>query len=175
MHLFVLWQYFYHYCVIQFVPFLQFFTPIFSSFKYGCLGYYVISCFPVLKMYPFKRPQSKSKKHQHIRNSLLYDIIDMVKQLGIHTYFLLLSCADVRLVELSEKELTNLSYKTQWNLLNNKPILETRTRHFTVKLKYFSKKSHLMIQWEKQNIIVYILNFKKGINLFMRSMKNIVF
>ena len=61
----------------------------------------------------------------------LYDVLAMVKQLGIPTYFLILSCAELRWEELpyiinklnnlglSEKELKNLSYQERCNLLNN--------------------------------------------------------
>ena len=53
----------------------------------------------------------------------LYDVLAMVKQLGIPTYFLTLSCADIRWqelshiinklnnLELSEEEIRNLSYQ----------------------------------------------------------------
>ena len=53
----------------------------------------------------------------------LYDFLAMVKQLGIPTYFLTLSCADIRWqelshiinklnnMELSEEEIRNLSYQ----------------------------------------------------------------
>ena len=64
----------------------------------------------------------------------LYDVLVMVKQLGIPTYFLTLSCADLRWVELSytinrlnnpglgEEKLKNLSYQERCNLLNNNPV-----------------------------------------------------
>ena len=32
---------------------------------------------------------------------------------------------------------------------------------FSIQLKYFPKKSYLMIHWEKQNIMLYILNFRE--------------
>ena len=64
----------------------------------------------------------------------------MVKQLGISTYFVTLSCADLRWEELpyiinklnnlglSDKELENLSYQEGCNLLSNNPVLGAR--HF---------------------------------------------
>ena len=79
----------------------------------------------------------------------LYDILAMVKQLGIPTYFLTLSCADLRWeklpctinrlnnVELSEEELKNLIYQKRCNLLNNKPVL--LARHFQYKVEVFFK------------------------------------
>ena len=79
----------------------------------------------------------------------LYDVLAMVKQLGIPTYFLTLSCADLRWeelsyiikklnnLELSEEELKNLSYQERANLLNNNPVLVAR--HFQYKVEVFFK------------------------------------
>ena len=79
----------------------------------------------------------------------LYNVLAMVKQLGIPTYFLKLSCADLRWEELpyiinklnnlglSEKELKNLSYQERANLLNNNPVLVAR--HFQYKGEVFFK------------------------------------
>ena len=79
----------------------------------------------------------------------LYDVLAMVKQLGIPTYFLTLSCADLRSEELPyiinklnnhgliEEELINLSYQEQCNLLNNNPVLAAR--HFQYKFEVYSK------------------------------------
>ena len=67
----------------------------------------------------------------------------MVKQLGIRTYFLTLSCADLRREEilyifdklnnvelklhgLSDKEMKHLSYQERCNLLNNNPVRVAR-------------------------------------------------
>ena len=77
----------------------------------------------------------------------LYDVLAMVKQLGIPTYFLTLSCADLRWEELpyiinklsnlvlSYEELKKLSYQEQCNLLNNNPVLVAR--HFQYKIEVF--------------------------------------
>ena len=79
----------------------------------------------------------------------LYDVLAMVKQLGIPTYFLILSCAELRWEELpyiinklnnlglSEKELKNLSYQERCNLLNNNRVLVAR--HFQYKAEVFFK------------------------------------
>ena len=73
----------------------------------------------------------------------------MIKQLGIPTYFLTLSSADLRWEELpyiinklnnlglSEEELKNLSYQERCNLLNNNPVLVAR--HFQYKVEVFFK------------------------------------
>ena len=73
----------------------------------------------------------------------------MIKQLGIPTYFLTLSSADLRWEELpyiinklnnlglSEEEQRTLSYKDMCNLLNNNPVLVAR--HFQYKVEVFFK------------------------------------
>ena len=93
----------------------------------------------------------------------------MVKQLGIPTYFLTLFCADLRWEELtyiidqlnnlglSDEEVKSSSYQERCNLLNNSPL------HFQYKLKYFSKKSYLMVHWGKENVTLYILKIKKWV------------
>ena len=78
----------------------------------------------------------------------LYDVVAMVKQLGIPTYFLTLLFADLRWGELpyvvnklinlrlSDEELKNLSYQERFNMLNNKPVLVAR--HSQHKVEVFS-------------------------------------
>ena len=79
----------------------------------------------------------------------LYDVLAMVKQLGIPTYFLTLSCSNLRCKELpyiinkfnnlglSEEELENLSNQERGNLLNNNQVLVAR--HFQYKVEVFFK------------------------------------
>ena len=79
----------------------------------------------------------------------LYDVIPMVKQLGIPTYILILSCVDPRWEELSfiinklnnlgpsDKELKKLKCQERCNLLNNNPVLVAR--YFLYKVELFSK------------------------------------
>ena len=64
----------------------------------------------------------------------LYDVLTMVNQLEIPTYFLTLTCRDPRFEEppyiikkinnlkLSDKELKNLCYQERWNQLNNNQV-----------------------------------------------------
>ena len=71
----------------------------------------------------------------------------MVKQLGVSTYFLTLSCADLRWDELpyiinklnnlglTEEELKNLSYQARTELLNSNLVLIAR--HFQYKVQDF--------------------------------------
>ena len=66
----------------------------------------------------------------------LDDVLAMVKNLGIPTYFLTLPYADLRWrelpyiinklnnLQLSDEELKKLSYQERSNLLNNNPLLE---------------------------------------------------
>ena len=76
----------------------------------------------------------------------------MVKQLGMPTYFLKLSCTDLKYGELpyiinklnnvglSDVKLKKLSYQERCNLLNNNSVLVAR---HSIKLKNFSKKLYL--------------------------------
>ena len=71
------------------------------------------------------------------------------KQCRIPTYFLTLTCVDLRWEELpclynelnnpglSDEKLKNLSYQERCNLLNNNPVLVAR--HFQYKVKVFFK------------------------------------
>ena len=95
----------------------------------------------------------------------------MVKQLGIPKYFLTLPCADLRWEELpyiiiklnnlglSEKKLKKSTQQERRDMLNNNPVFMPGIS--SIKLTYFSKKSYLMVHWEKQNITLYVLIFKK--------------
>ena len=79
----------------------------------------------------------------------LFEVLAMVKQLGIPTYFLTLSCANLRWDELpyvinklnnlglSDEQLKNLSYQERTKLLNENPVL--LARHFQYKVQVFSK------------------------------------
>ena len=110
---------------------------------------------------------------------ILYDVLAMIKQLGIPTYFLILSCADLRWEELpyiinklsnlglSDEELKNLNYQEFYNLLNNNPVLVAR--HFQYKVEIFFKEIILDGPLGKRKIVLYVLNFKKGIaHMFIR-------
>ena len=68
----------------------------------------------------------------------LYDMLAMIKQLGIPRYFLTFPCADLSQEEipyiitkfnkfgLSDEELKNVRYSERRNLLNNNPVLVAR-------------------------------------------------
>ena len=79
----------------------------------------------------------------------LYHVLAMVKQLGIPTYILSLSCTDPRWQDfaiiinhlnnlvLSEEEPKKLSYQERCDLLNINPVLVVR--HFQCKVEVFFK------------------------------------
>ena len=75
----------------------------------------------------------------------LFDVLAMVKQLGIPTYFLTLPYADLRWeelpyiinLELSDDKLKSLSYQESRNLLNNNPVFVAR--HFQYKVEVLFK------------------------------------
>ena len=76
-----------------------------------------------------------------------YEVLAMVKQQGMPTYFLALSCADLILDELlyvtnklnnlnlNDKEIRNLTYQQRTKLLNDNPALVAR--HFQYKVQVF--------------------------------------
>ena len=80
---------------------------------------------------------------------LLHDALAMVKQLGLPTFFLTLSCAELRWNELisitlklegsvlSEDEMQGLSYQDRCKLLNKNPVLVAR--HFQFRVDMFFK------------------------------------
>ena len=81
--------------------------------------------------------------------NMLSDVLAMVKQLGIPSFFLTLSCADLRwdeLVliisklkgqELSQNEVKEMSYFDRCELLNSNPVL--LARHFQYRVENFFK------------------------------------
>ena len=78
-----------------------------------------------------------------------HEVLAIVKQLVIPTYFLTLSCADLRWDELphiinklnnlnlSDEEIRNLTYQQRTKLLNDNPVLVAR--HFQYKVQVFFK------------------------------------
>ena len=79
----------------------------------------------------------------------LLEVLAMVKQLGLPTYFMTLSCADLRwneLIEiisklrgqnLTEEEIINLNYFERTKILNSNPVL--LARHFQYRVETFFK------------------------------------
>ena len=91
------------------------------------------------------------QRNTGILGNKIYDVVAMVKQLGIPTYFLRLSCADLRWEKLpyiinklnnlglSHEELKSLSYQERCNFLNNNPVLVAR--HLQHKFEVFFQRN----------------------------------
>ena len=79
----------------------------------------------------------------------MYEVIAMVQQLGIPTWFMTLSCADLRWHELfhilsrvrgeniTDEEIDNLSYNEKCSLLNLNPVIVAK--HFQHRVETFFK------------------------------------
>ena len=100
----------------------------------------------------------------------LYDVLAMVKQLGIPTYFLTLSSADLRWDELtniinklnnlnlSQDELRKLNYNERCKLLNSNPVLISR--HFQYRVQVFFKEILVDGPLGKTTYYVYRIEFQ---------------
>ena len=96
---------------------------------------------------------------------MLYDVLAMVKQLGMPSYFMTLSCADLRWDELiiiirrlrgeniSREELDNLSYFDKCEDLNSNPVLVAR--HFQYRVENFFKE--IVINGQLGKIVYYAI------------------
>ena len=79
----------------------------------------------------------------------LHQVLAMVKQLGTPTFFLTLSCADLRWnelisiifklnrVDISDEEVDEMSYHERCDTLNKNPVLVAR--HFQYRVEMFFK------------------------------------
>ena len=109
----------------------------------------------------------------------LYDVLAMVKQLGIPRYFLTLPYADLRWEELpyiinkssnlglSAEELKNLSYQERCNLLNNNTVLVGR--HFQYKIEVFFQKNILDGSLGKTKYYAIRIKFQERGSLHVHS------
>ena len=61
----------------------------------------------------------------------MYEVVAMVKQLGVPTWFMTLSCADLRWPE----ELDALSYNKRCQILNTNPVIVAK--HFQYRVETF--------------------------------------
>ena len=98
-----------------------------------------------------------------------------LKQLGIPTYFLTLLFADLRWDELpyiinkfnnlghSDKELIRLSYQDSCIFYNNNPVLLARLFQYKVEAPFKEIIIDCPVLLRKQNIMLFLLNFKKGV------------
>ena len=100
----------------------------------------------------------------------LYDVLAMVKQLGIPTFFLTLSCADLKWNELTniihnfnnftsfDIDLKNLTYEERCKYLNRNPVLVAR--HFQYRVQVFFKKILFNGPLGKTSCYVYRVEFQ---------------
>lgn len=77
----------------------------------------------------------------------MYEVVAMVKQLGIPTWFMTLSCADLRWPELfqiigksqgfnlTDKEIDALTYNERYSMLNLNPVIVAK--HFQYRVETF--------------------------------------
>ena len=97
--------------------------------------------------------------------AFLYDVLAMVKQLGLPAYFLTLSCADIKWEELVDiiTKLNNLQnicnenidYFKRCEILNQNPVLTARHFQYRVGKYFFTKDVH----WAKLNIMLLKQSF----------------
>ena len=95
-----------------------------------------------------------------------FDVLAMVKQLGVVTFFMTPSSADLKWNELVyvinklhkldklEEDIGNLTYHDRFRLLNSNPVLVAR--HFRYRVEVFSKKLLLMVHWGKPSIMLFV-------------------
>ena len=100
----------------------------------------------------------------------MYEVIAMVQQLGIPTWFLTLSCADLRWHELfhilsrvrgeniTDEEIDNLSYNEKCSLLNLNPVIVAK--HFQHKVETFFKEVLLSNVKPIGKIVYYALRIE---------------
>ena len=100
----------------------------------------------------------------------MFEAIAMVQQLGIPTWFMTLSCADLRWTELFEillrvnrqemadKEIENLSYNEKCSLLNLNPVIVAK--HFQYRVESFFKEVLLSNANPIGKIIYYALRIE---------------
>jgi len=96
---------------------------------------------------------------------MLSDVLAMVKQLGLPSFFLTLSCADLRWDELvlvisklkghklSNEEISNMSYFERCELLNSNPVL--LARHFQYRVETFLK--NIVLNGPIGKVLYYVI------------------
>ena len=92
----------------------------------------------------------------------LFDVLAMVKQLGIPTFLLTLSCSNLKWDELTsiihklnnfisfDIGLKNLIYGEHCKYLNSNPVLVAHHFQHRVQVKCFPKNYYLTVHWAKR-------------------------
>ena len=105
----------------------------------------------------------------------MYEVIAMVKQLGIPTWFMTLSCADLRWAELfqiigrtqglnlTDKEIEGLTYNERCSMLNSNPVVVAK--HFQYRVETFFTE----VLFSKPNPIGKIVYYALRIEFQMRG------
>ena len=100
----------------------------------------------------------------------MYEVVAMVSQLGIPTWFMTLSCADLRWPELfrilsrvkgetmTDEEIDNLSYNDKCSLLNLNPVITAK--HFQYRVETFFKEVLLSNANPIGKIVYYALRIE---------------
>lgn len=100
----------------------------------------------------------------------MYEVIAMVQQLGMPTWFMTLSCADLRWHELfqilscvrgesmMDEEIDNLSYNEKCSLLNLNPVIVAK--HFQHRVETFFKDVLLSNTKPIRKIVYYVLRIE---------------
>ena len=100
----------------------------------------------------------------------MHEVMVMVKQLGVPTFFLTLSCAALRWndvfcaiskvngIDISEDEINGMSYSDRCKLLNGKPVIVAR--YFQYRLELFFKVIVLDGPLGKTNYHTIIVDFQ---------------
>ena len=103
--------------------------------------------FKELQAYLFMRQIPGSPPY---KQKFMYEVVAMVKQLGIPAWFMTLSCADLRWPELfqiiartqgvnmTDQRVEALSYYERCSMLNRNPVVVAK--HFHNRVEHFSKK-----------------------------------
>ncbi len=105
----------------------------------------------------------------------MYEVVAMVKQLGIPTWFMRLSCADLRWPELfqivartqgryiTEEQVEDLSYIKRCQMLNSNPV--ATAKHFQHRVETFFSETLL----SKSNPIGKVIYYTLRIEFQMRG------
>ena len=100
----------------------------------------------------------------------LFEVLAMAKQLGLPSFFMTLSCADLRWNELiaiisklkeenlSEEDINSISYFERCRYLNLNPVL--LARHFIYRVEVFFKEIVVMVLLAKLFIMLFELSFR---------------
>ena len=103
----------------------------------------------------------------------LFEVLATIKQLGLPTFFMTLSCADLRWNELvsiisklnglnlSDDDINGMDYFQRCEILNSNPVL--LARHFQYRVDVFFTQIIINGPLVRSNIMLFVLNFNSGV------------